>query len=192
MEANKFETAAKQELHKFFSLIPDVTDLGSMKMPSCVVDDEWHELMRNEQDYILFCSESAGSYIGHAPGNGQSEIEWVGAYEKRYGKLPHIWFTQKNGFFDENGYQKYQDTGVMIASWDCGPVMPDKGKAIQSDIDNLKKIVEINKKISQLNEIPIPELEKMEKIDESTILNSIKEKIDRFNIEKIKEKYPKK
>lgn len=147
--------------------------------------------MDDDNKYIRFCAEAAGVYVEHAPGQGTSEIKWVQRYENTYGRLPQVWFTRDDGTFDSEGYDKYLKTGVMIASWDCGPVLPDKGKSIQSEIDKLKTIIDINKKIEDLNQVNLPELEQIKKIDEAAVINSIKEQIDKFNIEKIKQKYPK-
>lgn len=180
---------AQRELQKFFALTAKAIDTDEMKMPRGIVDSAWHSLQLDSSEYIRFCAESAGTYVEHVQGSGCTEMLWVTRYEAEYGPLDELWFTDENGELNKAAYDEYVRSGKMIASWDCGPVLPDKGRSIQDEIDNLRKVIDINKKVTDLNDINIPGVDKIQKIDDAAIIDSIKEKIDRFNIEKIREKY---
>ena len=184
---NESRKEAQQELAKFFQLTAENPD--EMLMPRCLVDHAWHELMEDADRYETFCMESVGMReIGHNPGGGYAKIRWVERYEEKHGKLNKVWFTSEDGSFNQSAYEEYLNSGELIASWDCGPVIPEIVNRINKDIDNLGKIKEINKKIDDLVGI-IPDLDKIERIDEDAIVDSIKEKVDKFKIDKIKERH---
>jgi len=182
--------AAHDELSRFFAIAADAEDITTMKMPRGAVDALWHSYLAYPSEYIRFTAQHAGVYFEHMAGNGHEEMTWVSEYERRYGKLPKVWFTDDAGVFDEQAYADYMSKGKLIASWDCGPIVPERGRKIQGEIENLKKIIEINRKIDILKDIPLPGIEQMEKINDTIVIDSIKEQIDRFNIEEIKKKYP--
>ncbi|MCP3930945.1 MAG: hypothetical protein GY705_17810 [Bacteroidetes bacterium] len=180
---------SQNELGKFLSLVSDVERIEDLMMPSCIVDGEWHDIREKPVDYAIFCNKVTGTYVEHQPGGGVSEMKWVPKYEERYGKLPKAWFTSTDGTFDELGYEEYLKTGKMICSWDCGPIVPEMVNKINKDIEKLKKIREINKKIDDLGGLGIADLGDLQNVDEDELVESIKEKVDRFKIDKIKEKH---
>lgn len=90
-------------------------------MPACPVDTEWHRRLEQPKEYMVFCHNAVGPDIRHEPAQGEGEIDWTGTYEKLYGPLPEIWFRNTNGILDRTRRQKYLDTGVFYASWDCTP-----------------------------------------------------------------------
>jgi len=182
--------SAHEELSRFFAIAADAENISMMKMPRCAVDALWHVYMTNPTQYIRFSAQHAGVYFEHMPGNGHEEMQWVPEYERRYGRLSRIWFTDASGAVDEAACSDYVSRGKMIASWDCGPIVPEVSRKIQIEIESLKKVIEINRKIDILKDIPLPGTEQIEKIDDTTLIDSIKDKIDRFNIEEIKKKYP--
>lgn len=183
------QNPVQNELGKFLSLVSDVDKIEDLMMPACIVDGEWHDIRESAVEYAVFCNEVAGTYIEHQPGGGMSEMKWVPKYEEKYGKLPKSWFTSIDGVFNEQSYEEYLKTGKMICSWDCGPVLPEMINKINKDIENLKKIREINKKIDDLGGLGIPDLGDLQNVDEDELVESIKEKVDKFKIDKIKEKH---
>ncbi|WP_149184081.1 hypothetical protein [Streptomyces sp. TRM49041] len=104
-------------------------DRRPMEMFSPAIDAEWHELLTSPE-YADFCTETAGMPLGHAPFIGVGEISWVQAYEEMFGSLPEIWFTDKDGQVDREALNRYRDTGVVVAEWDCGPTTGDGDDAV--------------------------------------------------------------
>jgi len=183
------EATARNELAKFFIIASESDNSSKIHMPSCIVDSYWHNLLTKKNQYKDFCNKYVGSDVGHISGKGYEEIVWVKKYEKRYGKLPSIWFLQPDGIFNQEGYENYQKNDVMIASWDCTPVIMDKIKEINKDIENLKKVREINEIVEKINNIPT--IDDLDRIDEDDIVKTIKEKVDKFKINQIKKKHKK-
>jgi len=181
---------ARDELSRFFAIATDAEDISAMKMPRGAVDALWHSYMANPSEYIRFTAQHAGVYFEHMAGSGHEEMTWVPEYERRYGRLPKIWFTDDSSVVDEEAYSGYVSQGKLIASWDCGPLVTEVARKIQLEIGNLKKVLDINRKIDILKDIPLPGVEQLEKIDDATFIDSIKEKIDRFNIDEITKKHP--
>jgi hypothetical protein len=179
---------ARTELAKYFSLIGSSQPPGDLPMPAGLIDETWHNLMKQEAEYDRFCMDQVGFVVGHESGGGRKEIPWVKSYEERFGRLSKLWFTSKDGVFDSKSYGDYLSTGTYIASWDCGPVVPEMVKRINNDIERLKKVREINDKIDDLGGI-IPDLDSINVVDEDDLIESIKKKIDKFNIDRIKERH---
>jgi hypothetical protein len=119
-------TAEQVELGKFLNITARQFDAGctAPEMFSPAIDSEWHRLL-NSPDYEAFCAEHAGRQVGHAPNTGAGEISWVRAYEKSFGPLPAIWFTDQYGRLDHDRLARYRETGTVVAEWDCSPVPGD-------------------------------------------------------------------
>jgi len=90
-------------------------------MPACPVDTEWHRILKQPDDYRKFCHAAVARDVLHEPSQGEGEIGWLGTYERLYGRLPEIWFRSTDGILDMSRRQKYLDTGVFYASWECNP-----------------------------------------------------------------------
>jgi hypothetical protein len=114
----EIKAAAKEELVKVFKL---ASQGYPVEMFSTAIDDVWHEMLGDKRSYEEFSISACGAVIGHAETSGQGLISFVKAYESAYGKLPAIWFTQRNGTFDDNRYRQYITSGVVTAGWDCTP-----------------------------------------------------------------------
>ncbi|WP_411139188.1 hypothetical protein [Streptomyces sp. C10] len=74
----------------------------------------WHELLGTHK-YAAICQESAGQPIGHVATGGHGPISWVAAYEKAYGPLPQIWFTDADSNVDQEAIDRYSTTGIVVA-----------------------------------------------------------------------------
>ena len=116
---------ALAELGKFFAAARKYTERTGKPafMPVCVVDEAWHDLLNRPDEYLAFCNEVLGGdrAIGHVPIKGYGPVEWVSDYEKTFGKLPAIWVLKADGKQDVQTYQRYNNTGILYASWDCTP-----------------------------------------------------------------------
>jgi hypothetical protein len=109
---------SKDELRKIFNL----TAQGIyVEMFSEGIDQVWHELIEDKETYEAFSKEACGYIIGHGENKDEGLVSFVEAYERRYGKLPRIWFFDANGVFDENRYAEYLSTGNIISAWVCNP-----------------------------------------------------------------------
>jgi len=173
------------ELQKFMIVAKEL-NFKNCQMPKCIVDDYWHNLIKEPNKYLLFTATSTGLYVEHKESNGFGEISWVKKYEELFGKLDKVWFTSSTGKFDEVSFKSYYENGKMIASWDCTPAIGGVIKKINDDLENLKKIEEVNEIIRKINENP--ENENVDEINTQIIIDSIKNKIDRFNIDEIKKR----
>ncbi|MEU7023738.1 hypothetical protein ABZ990_24200 [Streptomyces sp. NPDC046203] len=94
---------------------------GPAEMFSGAVDAEWHRLL-STSGYAEFSTTHAGAVLGHREMNGSGPVGWVSAYEKAYGPLPEVWFTDGHGTLDADAFARYRKTGTVVAEWDCGPV----------------------------------------------------------------------
>lgn len=116
------QAAAEQELAKFFALSQELN--APLTMFSDYVDKRWHELMEDAEVYEQFCLSACGKVLGHVP-SGQSNpivvVEWIEQYESRHGYLPHVWFANEAGEFQDDAYQDYVDSHTIVASWKCNP-----------------------------------------------------------------------
>ncbi|MER6089261.1 hypothetical protein [Streptomyces bluensis] len=121
-------TPERVELARFFKVSSRRFEIGhaTPEMFSTAIDAEWHRLMKTPE-YAEFCTEHAGRAIGHRPVKGAGEISWISTYEEMFGPLPALWFTSKHGRVDEEALARYQETGVVVAEWDCSPVPGDGG-----------------------------------------------------------------
>ncbi|MFI5722857.1 hypothetical protein [Streptomyces cyaneofuscatus] len=102
---------------------------GPAEMFSRAVDAAWHQML-GTPDYEAFSTEHAGTVLGHREMNGSGAIGWVAAYERTYGPLPEIWFTDADGVLDECALALYKETGKVVAEWDCGPTTGDGDDAV--------------------------------------------------------------
>lgn len=117
---------ARTELGRFFQLAGDLVT-GDVEMPvfSPAVDEAWHQLLDDPQAHAGFCLEHAGIVLGHLRKAGSGPVEWISLYEKAYGPLPDVWFTDASGAVNEELKAAYQKTGTVVTSWDCHPIPPD-------------------------------------------------------------------
>lgn len=116
------DSVAAAELRKFFSLHVETDRF--LEMWSGYIDQHWHNIQRNPE-YDRFCVEACGTLIAHAPFSGSGQISWIEAYEERFGSLPEVWFRAEDGSPLTSLREKYEQTGRVYASWNCGPVQPD-------------------------------------------------------------------
>jgi hypothetical protein len=117
------QSSAQRELERFFVVAEAYRrETGKQAfMPACPVDTEWHNLLEQPREYQTFCRNAVGHDIRHEPARGEGEIGWTGTYERLFGQLPDVWFRDTRGILDKARRQKYLDTGVFYASWDCTP-----------------------------------------------------------------------
>lgn len=122
---------ASTELRRFLTIAGRRFKDGrpAPEMFSPAVDAAWHELLGTPQ-YVVLCQETAGQPIGHTEKNGYGPITWVSAYEKAYGPLPEIWFTDGDGHVDQDMLARYRTTGTVVAEWDCSPTGGDGDDAV--------------------------------------------------------------
>lgn len=116
---------ALAELGKFFAAAQKYTARTGKPafMPVCVVDEAWHDLLNRPDEYLAFCNEvlGEGQAIGHVSIKGSGPVEWVSDYEETFGKLPAIWVLRAGGEQNAQAYERYGETGILHASWDCTP-----------------------------------------------------------------------
>ncbi|MFD5559768.1 hypothetical protein [Kitasatospora griseola] len=117
-------TTALAELGKFFTIAGQFLDAGRPvpQMFSGAIDLIWHRLTETPDEYDAFTVKCAGRRLQHMELGGEGFIDWVGAYEKAYGPLPEIWFTDADGELDAEALGRYRTTGTVWAEWDCGPI----------------------------------------------------------------------
>jgi hypothetical protein len=123
LENEKLLADAEIELGKFFNLAGE--GISNLLMPQGIIDEVWHEKLKDNEKYLEFCFDHANAQIDHVETNGTGELEWVENYEKKFGKLNQAWFVDKNGVLDFDTYQEYLKNGKLIMSWDCGPILTD-------------------------------------------------------------------
>ncbi|MET9427014.1 hypothetical protein [Streptomyces sp. NPDC003036] len=119
-------TIARRELGRFLAISGQRFRSGKSpaEMFSPAVDTMWHQLLATPE-YAAFSTEHAGAVLGHREMNGSGPIAWVAAYEEAYGPLPEIWFTGADGILNEAALARYEETGRVVAEWDCGPTTGD-------------------------------------------------------------------
>ncbi len=113
---------ALSELARFFGLSVELD--ADLTMFSEFIDDAWHRLAADEESFAEFSRRACGRVLGHVPSGSARpivEIEWVGAYEARYGDIPRLWFADRDGVVDEDAYADYLATHTIVASWRCSP-----------------------------------------------------------------------
>jgi len=91
-------------------------------MPTCCVDEMWHQLISKQKEYKKFCESKFGTYIDHVKSSGHGPIEWIDDYHSRYGALPILWFYSSIYGINEEVMSEYIQTGKYIFSWDCDPL----------------------------------------------------------------------
>lgn len=120
---------AEVELARFFELVGQAARSGAdpcLPMFSSAVDACWHDMANNEPAGLdQFCREHAGIPLRHVAATGTGPIEWVPDYEARFGPLPIIWFTRRDGSVDTRALEAYQATGTVVTDWDCSPMPTD-------------------------------------------------------------------
>lgn len=109
---------ATEELAKVFQIAKDGVPVDVF---SKAVDSVWHEMLEDEATYVEFCYKTVGVVIGHKESKGSGRVGFIKAYERRFGRLPDIWFTDATGRLIETQYGEYRDTGSVSASWNCRP-----------------------------------------------------------------------
>lgn len=110
---------ARDELRKVFRLAAENIYI---EMFSEGIDAVWHQMLEDESSYEAFSMAATdGLIIGHAPTTGAGTVQFIESYERRYGKLPRIWFYNAEGQFDQAGYDQYLQTGNVISRWICTP-----------------------------------------------------------------------
>ncbi|SFC18334.1 hypothetical protein [Streptomyces aidingensis] len=114
----------RTDLGRFLTLFTELEDRdGVMPMFSAAIDAEWHRLLDDPDAYGRFCDRhTGGARIGHRPLTGQGTVEWVPAYQERYGTLPPAWFADAAGTVDAAAYGAYLRTGTVVTGWDCSPI----------------------------------------------------------------------
>ncbi|MER5549195.1 hypothetical protein ABT072_43975 [Streptomyces sp. NPDC002589] len=120
-------TPEQVELGRFFKVTVRRLEEGQAapEMFSGAGDTEWHRMLNTLEEYSAFCTEQAGSLIGHAGNKGEGPISWVSAYEEMFGPLSKVWFTDAAGTLDTAALTRYRNTGVVVAEWDCTPTGGD-------------------------------------------------------------------
>jgi hypothetical protein len=117
---------ARLELARFLQIFRD--NPCPLEMWSSAVDNEWHQLLKDGDEYNMFCMQQVGKYVGHSEGqgfSGISSISWIQEYEKKFGELGLIWFHDQVGQIDLNLCEEYLWTGEVYASWNCHPAPPE-------------------------------------------------------------------
>ncbi|MFF2143151.1 hypothetical protein [Kitasatospora sp. NPDC058190] len=125
------------ELGRFFSIAARFLDTGQTapQMFSTAIDAAWHRLLEDPEAHAAFTTQHAGRLLRHSPVKGEGFISWITAYEKAYGPLPQIWFTEADGSVNTEALARYRETGQVWAEWDCSPapgdgdVVPEKTTA---------------------------------------------------------------
>ena len=116
---SKFQVQkAKAELAKVFNMSAQGIEI---EMFSMAIDAVWHEMLQEPENYKKFCIESCGGLVGHQETKGYGIMTFVESYEARFGKLDNIWFIDQHGVFNHEAWEQYLETGLVEASWKCGP-----------------------------------------------------------------------
>lgn len=92
-------------------------------MPKCIVDDVWHEKLKNQEAYKEFCLKYNSNLVDHVENKGFGNLPWLQKYEKLYGKLSLAWFTSHDGKVTTHLYEKYIKEGDIKLEWDCVPII---------------------------------------------------------------------
>lgn len=122
------ESNAARELERFFVVAEmySKAEKESAMMPVCLVDEVWHALLEDKDNYKAFCDNAVGTDVLHVEARGHGVLEWVNTYETLYGSLSEVWFCDNENKVNEVWRNEYLDTGLYYASWDCSPYFPDK------------------------------------------------------------------
>ena len=110
------------ELKKFFIVAQSMKG-EVVPMPVSYVDECWHELQRDTEDYKQFTHSAVGADVAHGQLSGRGVVPWTETYEKLFGALDTVWFVDPSGNFDEESYSAYEATGTWEMAWDCNPLI---------------------------------------------------------------------
>lgn len=115
--------AAEAELGKFLCVAKARQEAGKGQnyMPGGLIDEVWHEMLKDKARYAEFSKLHAGEQLDHNPNAGFGTLEWVPDYEARFGPLHEAWFADKSGQVDQENLADYRRTGAYVTSWDCTP-----------------------------------------------------------------------
>lgn len=107
------------ELGRFLTVAADRFAKGEepAQMFSGAVSAAWHALRRRPRPYADFCLTHAGRQLGYLAACGRGLVNWIDDYERRFGPLPGVWFTDADGAFREDQWRRYQSTGQVMADW---------------------------------------------------------------------------
>lgn len=126
----RFDLAARDELRKFFQVaVIFLKKTGKVAgMAKCYVDSYWHKLIENKAEYAEFCRDAIGCHVVHLEAKG--DMGWISIYEKHFGPLPPVWFTDLEGVIESEKYARYIKGSIpALDSWQCTPgILPSKPK----------------------------------------------------------------
>ena len=118
MNLDEKKEQAKTELRKAFKLAVEGVDV---KMFSKFIDNVWHQMRNDPASYEDFSLEACGHVITHAEESGEGAIEFIKIYEEKYGKMPDVWFMDKEGELDIENFVNHIEGRSVITGWDCNP-----------------------------------------------------------------------
>ncbi|MFF2808539.1 hypothetical protein ACFVT2_15475 [Streptomyces sp. NPDC058000] len=120
------QTPERVELGKFFMVSVGEFEKGhaTPEMFSAAIDAEWHRLL-GSPEYVEFSSRHAGQPLEHVSSCGTGRVSWIATYEKLFGPLPDIWFTDADGTVNHEAAARYRKTGEVWAAWNCSPAPGD-------------------------------------------------------------------
>jgi len=129
----------QKELGKFLKVAAIEASRGTyhcnIPVPACIVEEYWRQFSA-EKDFeefmesVVDCSfEHVTNYEFFPASRGCGLVPWVKTYEKEFGPLHKLWFTNADGTFNSGQYSSYRKRrdlktpwswgGVLIASWNC-------------------------------------------------------------------------
>ncbi|MFQ2453520.1 hypothetical protein ACK31M_14135 [Aeromonas caviae] len=118
MDINEKKEIAIKELSKTFKLAAEGVDI---KMFSKFIDNIWHEMQSDKEQYERFCIDSCGHIIHHSGESGAGPIDFVRIYEEKFGKMPDVWFMDAEGNLDAENFIKHIEGSTVSTGWDCTP-----------------------------------------------------------------------
>jgi hypothetical protein len=116
------QAQAFEELVKFMAIAAD--NDGKSEMWSEYIDEVWHREIRKDNGKYLETRAGIGK-IQHVEDSGEGQVSWIDKYHERFGALDKTWFLDKSGNVRSDLFEHYKRTNTIIASWGCGPVLPD-------------------------------------------------------------------
>ena len=137
MDANIDERSLNIELGRFFAIWSELREPLAMFSPG--IDAAWHRMLERPDAYAEFCRRFANDHVLHVIGRGTFRrraagvddsspptTDWVTVYEARFGPLSPAWFTDDAGAINRLALQRYRESGVIEAAWDCCPAQWDR------------------------------------------------------------------
>lgn len=121
LDKSSMKLCAKVELSRFLWLA--ARSGRPIEMWSEFIDEVWHDELKNDS-YETFSVSACGTVIGHSATSGYGKISWIAEYEQLFGDLNPVWFLDRNGNERRDLAEIYQRDRQVIASWDCGPIVP--------------------------------------------------------------------